>query len=268
MATNEKRLEQTGETKWIRLVKMRVSGVAQRKFREARVDFLHATFDLDMLGTPVVNSREGWFYVIDGQHRVEALKRFLGKGWEDQQVQCHVYEGLTEQQEADMFCRYNNQLPVNTFDRFRVAVTAGYAEETAIKKVVEDAKLVISQEKLPGAVGAVGTLKRVYSRSDGETLGKSLRIIRGAFGDAGFEAMVIDGMGHLCQRYNGVLHEDVAINSLGNMHGGVKGLLGKAEVLHKQTGNPKAQCVAAAAVDVINGRKGQKKLPSWWKAQA
>jgi hypothetical protein len=242
-----------------------VSVAAQRRFRQSRVDFLVSKFDLDILGTPMANFRDGWFYIIDGQHRIAALKEFLGKGWEDQQIECHVYDGLNEKEEADMFIRYNNQLPVSTFDRFRVAVTAGYADETNIKKIVEANGLVISQEKLPGAIGAVGTLTRVYSRSDDETLGRALRIIKGAFGDPGFESMVIDGIGHLCQRYNGKLKEDVAIDRLGRMHGGVKGLLGKAEVLHKQTGNAKAQCVAAAAVDTINSGKGGEKLVSWWK---
>ena len=31
---------------------------------------------------------------------------------------------------------------------------------------------------------------------------------------------------------------------------------------------PLNQCVAAAAVDVINRGKGGKKLPSWWKTEA
>jgi hypothetical protein len=49
----------------------------------------------------------------------------------------------------------------------------------------------------------------------------------------------------------------------------VHGLLGKARVLHKQTGNSHAQCVAAAAVEIINTATrgtGARRLPSWWKA--
>jgi hypothetical protein len=82
-------------------------------------------------------------------------------------------------------------------------------------------------------------------------LARGLRIIRDAYGDAGFDAAVIDGMGHLCQRYNGQLDDGVAIDRLSSAHGGVSGLLAKAEVLRKQTGNSKSHCVAAAAVDII-----------------
>ena len=57
-----------------------------------------------------------------------------------------------------------------------------------------------------------------------------------------------------------------AVTKLSGAHGGPTGLLGKAEVMRRQTGQPKAHCVAAAAVEFINSGKGGKKLPSWWKA--
>lgn len=127
--------------------------------------------------------------------------------------------------------------------------------------------LRISRDKVPGAIGAVNTLRRVYVRSNEETLAKSLRLIRDSFGDAGFEASIIDGMGHLIQRYNGLIDEKTASTQLGAVHGGVKGLLNRAAKLHEQTGGTRGHCVAAAAVDIINSSRGGKKLPSWWKMQ-
>jgi len=58
------------------------------------------------------------------------------------------------------------------------------------------------------------------------------------------------------------------VAKLSKANGGVNGLLNKAEVLRRSTGNQKGQCVAAAAVEVINKGRGGKKLPSWWKADA
>jgi hypothetical protein len=52
---------------------------------------------------------------------------------------------------------------------------------------------------------------------------------------------------------------------LSSAHGGVKGLLNAAENLRNMTGNPKAHCVAAAAVNIVNRGRGGKKLPDWWK---
>ena len=52
-------------------------------------------FDPEQMDAPTVNCRGGWYYLIDGQHRIAALKQWLAS-WEDQQVQCWCYDGLTE----------------------------------------------------------------------------------------------------------------------------------------------------------------------------
>lgn len=259
------KIQRHARTKWVPIAQMRVSPTAQREINEARIDKLVAEFDPEQIGMPTVNLRDGHYYVIDGQHRVEALRRV---GWGDQNVFCNVYEGLSDAEEADTFLKINDTLTVDGMARFKVGLTAGRPEETEIDRVVRAQGLVVSRDRLPGAIAAVGTLQRVYRRSDSKTLGRALRIIRDSFGDAGLEAPVIDGIGLLCQRYNGELADERAVSKLSTMHGGAIGLLGKAEVLRRQTGNGKAHCVAAAAVEVINSGKGGNKLASWWKADA
>lgn len=257
------RAEREARLKWVPIAKMKVSPIAQRELNQARVDHLAANFDVEQIGTPTVNERDGWFYVIDGQHRIEAMKQI---GWGDQQVQCWTYTDLTDEQMADRFDRLNDVLAVHAFDKFKVRVHAGRDIESDIDRVVRTNGLVVSRDKVPGAIAAVGTLRRVYTRSGAGTLSRTLRITRDAYGDAGLEAAVIDGLGLLCQRYNGDLNDQEAVRKLSDAHGGVNGLLGKAEILRRQTGNAKNHCVAAAAVEIINRGRGGKKLPSWWKA--
>lgn len=261
--TTSTRVSRDARLKWIPISDMRVSQLAQRDLNQARVDRIAAEFDPEQIGTPTVNLRGGHWYIIDGQHRIAGLQQM---GWGDQQVQCWTYEGLTEDQEADIFLRLNDTLPVRSFAKFKVAVTAGRTEQVEIDRMVRTQGLVISEDSIPGAVRAVATLERVYRRSDSKTLGRTLRIIRDAYGDPGLEAAVIDGIGQLCARYNGELDDATAITKLSNAHGGVNGLMQLAEVTRRQTGNAKGQCVAAAAVEIINRGKGGKKLPSWWKA--
>ena len=269
MTTNGNgKIEREARLRWVPLGKTKVSPVAQRALNPARVDRLVAEFDEEQLGTPTVNERDGSFYVIDGQHRIAALIAWLGEGWETQQIQCWSYQGLTEEQEADKFDRLNDVLAVHAFDKFRVRITANRDVESDIDRIVRSQGLCISRDSIPGAISAVGTLRRVYTRSDGPTLARSLRIIRDAYGDPGLEAAVIDGIGLLCQRYNGELPADLATDRLKRAHGGVNGLLGKAEEIRRKTGNYKSHCVAAAAVEIINAGKGGKKLQSWWKADA
>ena len=84
--------------KWIPIADMRVSTHAQRDLNESRVNKIVATLDLEQIGTPTVNWRDGHWWLIDGQHRVEALRRF---GFGDDKLQCWTYEELTEQEEAE-----------------------------------------------------------------------------------------------------------------------------------------------------------------------
>lgn len=258
-----KRVQREARLEWVPVADTRVSPLAQRELNQARVDRLAQEFDLEQLGTPTVNLRDGHWYVIDGQHRIEALKAI---GYEDQSIECWAYKGLTEIEEADKFLKLNDTLAVHAFPKFKVAVQAGRPTECDIDRIVRSLNLRVSLDKTAGAISAVNTLRRVYLRGGAPCLAKTLAIIRDAYGDPGLEAMVIDGIGLMCHRYNGELTPERAITALGAANGGVNGLLGKAEVLRKQTGNAKSHCVAAAAVDLINRGKGGRKLPSWWRS--
>ena len=257
-------INRPGKIQKVALGKMIVSDQSQRELKPYRIETIVKDFDLDLIGLPVLSFRENVYYIIDGQHRIAALKEWLGEGWEPQQIECRVHVNLTEAQEADMFLDLNNVLTVKAFDKFKVAVTAGRPTETAIKRIVEEQGLMICAKKAPNTIGAVGALTKVFIRSGEMVLARTLRIIRDAYPEAPFEAMVIDGIGHLCERYNGVLDEVAAIERLGAIRGGITTLLAKAETLHKGTQQRRAHCIAAAAVDIINAKRGGKKLPSWW----
>lgn len=257
------RAERGGTLRWVPIGMMRVSPVAQREINRARVDKLASAFDLDQLGVPVVSHRDGHFYIVDGQHRIEALKEI---GWGDQQIQCWIYEGLTEEQEADKWLRLNDTLTISAYDRFTKGVTAGRDKECDINRIVLALGLAVARTRTDdGGIAAVGTLTRVYERSGPAVLSRTLRIIRDAYGNSGFEAPVIDGIGLLCARYNGALEDQLAVAKLKRLNGGVSGLMGFAYRVREKTRQTLAQSVAAAAVDVLNAGKGGKKLPSWFR---
>lgn len=260
------KVERVARLAWVPLAKVKVNPLAQREINPSRVAKLASEFDPEQLGSPTVNHREDHFWIIDGQHRIAALKDWLGD-WETQQVQCWCYEGLTEEEEAEIFLKLNDTLAVHAFAKFRVGVQAGRTDETEVDRIVRQCLLRVSQDKGDGAIGAVGTLMRVYRRGGAQSLARTLLIIRDAYGDAGLDASVIEGIGLLCNRYNGDLDDAKLVTKLAAAHGGVNGLLGKAENLRKSTGNVRAHCVAAAAVEINNAGRGGKKLPSWWKGE-
>lgn len=260
--TNSK-VERAARLRWVPLDQIKVNPLAQRDLQPSRVDHLAANMSLEDLGYPTVNRRDGHYWVIDGQHRIEALRQF---GFTDETIQCQTYDGLTSEEEAEKFLLLNSYLAVRSIPKFKAAVHAGRPVESDIDRVVRSVGLVVSGDEVPGAIHAVGTLGRVYHRSGPGGLARTLVIIRDAYGDAGLQGVVIDGIGHVCARYNGDLDPVSAVEKLSKANGGVGGLLNKAEQLRRQTGNQKGLCVAAAAVDTINTGRGGKKLPGWWKS--
>lgn len=261
------RVQRTAHLMWVPVSRIKVPPHAQRELRQHRVDAICANLDLEQIGAPTVSKRGDWFHVLDGQHRLAALKQagFDGDGY---QLQCWCYEGLSDDQEAEVFLKLNDTLTVDAMSKFRIGVSAGREVETDINRIVRAQGLRVSRDTIDGGIAAVGTLRRVYGRAGGPTLGRTLRIIRDAYGDPGLEAIVIDGLALVCQRYNGQLDDEHLVKRLATTRGGVSALLGKAEVLRKQTGNQKAHCVAAAAVEIANtGQRGAARLPDWWKGQ-
>jgi len=259
---------------WVRLGDVHVNPLVQREFVPGKADRIAATFDPEHFGTPVVNLRDGKAWMIDGQHRAAALRIWLGDGWEDQKFEAEVYEGLSEAQEADTFLRRNDSMSVNAYNKFRIGVVAGWEDEQTVAGIVLREGLKISREReAEGRVMAVGTLLRVYRRAGGIVLSRTLGIIRDAYGTPGLEAAVIAGMSMVVHRYDNLDDVELA-KRLGRAHGGVSGMLGKAERSRKETGNPKHFCVAGAIVDTFNGGSAESKggngqrLMSWWKATA
>jgi hypothetical protein len=263
--TPARRLERAARLRWVPLLQMRVNPLAQRDLNRARVAQLAAGFDPEQLGAPVVSRRGGWYWLLDGQHRIEAYKRWLGS-WEGQQVQCWCYEGLTEPAEADLFLTLNDTLTVGAFAKFKVAVQAGRDAEADVDRIVRALGLRIAAGRSGGGICAVATLRRVYDRAGPAVLARALRVIRDAYGDAGLDGPVIEGIALVCQRYDGDLPERHAIARLGAAHGGVGGLLSRAAQLRQSTGLSPAECVAAAAVELINRGGGRAKLAPWWRA--
>lgn len=253
------------ELQWVHLSKMKTNPVAQRMFDQSWADKIFKNFDPDKMQTPHVNFKLGSYNTMDGQHTVAALKRFLGK-WEDQTVLCRVYKNLTDKEEALMYLALNTRKAASAYQKFKVELTAEMEMALEIDKIATEQGLCVSNQKVPGGVSCIGTLKKVFIRDGAESLWRALGMAYRAWGDPGLDSKIIEGFGLLCHRYNGVLSSQDATKTLQSLRGGAKGLVQSAELLRMKTGNSKADCVAAAAIAIINrDLPAKKKLPSWWK---
>lgn len=264
-STANNRIETPTTQKWVPLTLMQVRPESQRELNRGWADHIASDIDVEKLGVFVVNKVGGVFWLIDGQHRREGL---MAAGWGDQQVQCQVFENLTREQEAELFLGLNDRKSIPALQEYRIALTAGRERECAIDRIVRAERCAVTADKIDGAIGAVGTLIRIFERSGGKVLGRTIGIVRDAYGAPGLDAHVLDGIALLCARYNGDLEDQLAIAKLRNLQGGVGGLMGRAYLKREQLKKPLADCVAASALDVINAGRGGKKLPSWFREDA
>lgn len=257
--------ERSATTKWIAIADLQICPAAQRDYSSEWAGKLANKFSLESMGYPVVNHRGGVYYIVDGQHRVAAMKML---GFLDSKVECECYESLSETEEAELFLTRNYRRGVRAYDRFRISLTADRDIQTNIAKIVNSAGLHVGTGTTEGSIRATATLEVVYNTYGGAVLRRTLLLIRDSFGSSGFDANVIKGMALVCQRYGDEFSDDDAITRLSSIHGGVSGLLGKATVLRKQTSAQKGHCVAAAVVDILNSGRGGHKLTPWWAGRS
>lgn len=268
-ATAEPRIERRATQQWIQLGMTRINPLAQRELVPNRVNALVAKFDPEQLGLPTANLRDGHWWIIDGQHRIEALKAWLGDGWEEQHVLVSAYEGLTEAEEADTFLKVNDAMAVNAFSKFRVGVKAKRPDETGVMKIVTNLGLRITRDRNDDAgIMAAGSLLRIYRDLGPTVLARALAVLHGAYGRTGLDAVPLRGMALLVARYDEAVEDDLMVQRLKAAAGGVGAVLNKAERMRKETGNQKIHCVAAALVDTYNSKAPRgEKLVSWWRVQ-
>lgn len=253
----------------LRLDELRVApaGVAQREFSRTRGEYIAANFNPAKFGHPVVNRADGVNLVIDGQHRVYALKQ-QPDSTGGTIVACECFDDLTQQQMADIFLGRNDTRAVSPFPRFLVGVSARYARESAVMQIVTEAKLRVSKDGNPGSVSCVGALLRVYDRCGADVLLRVLCALRDAYEAApnAFDTSVVDGFARVLVRYPDLKSEDL-VAALSKPRIGVYALFHLAAEYRERLGRSRPQCLAAAIVDVYNRDRVRKsRLRGWWRA--
>lgn len=245
--------------------------VTQRPFIPSRGHQIADELDLNKLGFPIINQRDGKYFIVDGQHRIFAMRQ---NGFDGYELPCEVYEDLTDEEMAETFLGRDDRTPIAQFVKFHIACTAGHLRENAIRRVVEAHGLKIKNRREENCVGAVSVLCRIYDTSPSKdvAVGWVVRVAKHAFsGDPlGFESHLLDALGAINNRYNGVpnskLIEKDLIARLALLHGGARKLLQMSETLRDRTGQGKTSCLASVIIDIFNKHcVGRARIAPWFK---
>lgn len=95
----------------------------ERPLDEKRVRKIVREYDPKQVSQIILSYRDGVYYIIDGQHTVEATRRIFG---EEYKLNSKVFYELTPQEEADQFHKHNtNKKPLSRGDDLNAKVISG-----------------------------------------------------------------------------------------------------------------------------------------------
>jgi hypothetical protein len=237
----------------------------QRAEDGVRVATIAGDFEPGSLGVIHVSKRpDGIYHIIDGQHRVAAL-RVLGKG--DVPIPCQIYEGLSRAEEAAMFRRLNNTRQVQILDRFRVRIVEGDPVACDIAELLKAQGWTITKAGARGSFFAVAAMEKVYRAKEGgdpDTCAAVVRIATEAWGhdSNALRAEIVSGLGVLLRRHPG-LEMTKLITEMGRHEGGPLGLIGQARQLHSIRSGRISDAMAEILVNRYNSRRKINRIPEW-----
>lgn len=180
----------------------------QRDLDESRVNAMSGDFDESRIGVPVLSLRkDGSFVVLDGQHRLEAMRR---ASLLDTKVLCEVHNGLSVAEEAALFLKLNNgRKPVRVFDKYKARLVAKEPVSIEFTRIASGLGLRIGAAPGKNTVCAIQSVESVHKRNKNLEITLSILKKWGAGESAVFDGELIKDVSRFL-----VDHEDVDVNEL------------------------------------------------------
>lgn len=153
----------------------------QREINYSKVNFIVNNYNENAIGVITLSMREnGDLYIIDGSHRVEALKR-LGKGNGD--INAIVFFNLSIQDEANLYIVINeNRTKPKKSDLHKAGVSSGNTDSIAIDALLRSHNLSVENRPGDGVIRAIDTLYKVNSKIGINNLNNVIKVLKEANG--------------------------------------------------------------------------------------
>jgi len=184
---NERMIESDGTIYMSELQMISVLGLEVDTYHpplsEIRARRIAEGFEPIQLQAITVSVREdGRRFVVDGQHRLSAVKMRFGPS---AQIPAWVHRDLDRQGEADLFLKINQnrRSHIRLSHAFHAMLAAGYENPTLIAKVLSEFGLVVVESSTGrrDGVGAVRDLLRIFDLRGQTGLRQVFRVITSAW---------------------------------------------------------------------------------------
>lgn len=234
----------------------------QRPVNPKEVDRLIREWDDRLFDPIIVSFRDGKFNVVDGQHRIAALRKMNdGNGV---MVKCKVYSGLTYEQEAELYYKLDKAKKRLSLSQSTnaLAESGADAEVTEVKRLVESCGFAWALGKSHGKTGEIVStraLMNAYRQLNGPAFSRMLSLMWSAWqGDPrSLTAAVISGMTLFVKTYGTELDDKAFIKRLSTVDPDEINRRGRADF----STNNAALRFARVILEKYNGQRGGKKLP-------
>jgi hypothetical protein len=163
-------------SQYIPVDQLKVDISYQRFLSESHIKKLISEFDPGLVGSLIVSKRQDGYYVIDGQHRLYALRKKNISS-----VDCNVYFDLTPMQEARLFVAFNNNRKrLTPSEIFIGRLEAGDPAAVEIKSIVESCGLILGIHKRlsQNTIMALTTIDRIYRQLGSTDLRRLLTLLK------------------------------------------------------------------------------------------
>ena len=172
-----------GHTAWLPLASL-VPWRLQRRLSRPAVRRIAREYRRGQMWPLVVSRRNGVCYLLDGQHRYRALVDILG--WGDREMQCTVYDNLTDEEEDDLYYAQapGQRRPTSALEGFEVLVDRRDPLALQVVATVERAGLAVSYTNTTtdNTVVAAKALLEIGKTAGIDRLGKVLAFCKEAMG--------------------------------------------------------------------------------------
>lgn len=180
--------------------------IAQREFNQRHGDKLARAFKWDLFDPVSVSFRNGKYWVIDGQHRLYAIRK--NAGGKDVVVLCRVFYGMTELDEAEYFLKKGVvDRPLTVADNFQVEYKIGEENVVNMVRGAEMAGWVVDfkTKKMRDRITSLRALRDCFDALDYEQYVNMLRTLKQAWdGDTdAVGAPILKGMAVFFRTYYG-----------------------------------------------------------------
>lgn len=168
-------------TSLVKASELKIDMSYQREVNQNKVNLIVKNYNENAIGVVTLSYREnGDLYIIDGSHRVEALK-IMGKGNND--LNAIVFLDLSVQDEADLYITINeNRTKPKKADLHKAGISSGNPDSVAIDAMLRSHNLSVENRPGDGVIRAIDTLYKVNSKVGINNLNNVIKVLKEANG--------------------------------------------------------------------------------------